>query len=62
MSSKDYIKEILDRLMKKYQNRAARPEGGGITRRIIVKPSELYRRLRQKKKDKKKNNHQKDKG
>lgn len=44
MSSKDYIKEILDRLMKKYQNRAARPEGGGITRRIIVKPSELYRR------------------
>lgn len=43
MSSKDYVKEILDRLMKKYQNRTARMEGGGTTRRIIVKPSELYR-------------------
>lgn len=43
MSNKDYIKEILDRLMKKYQNRAARPEGGLKNRRIILKPTEIYR-------------------
>lgn len=43
MSSKDYIKEILDRLMKKYQNRTARPEGGLTNRRIILKPTEIYR-------------------
>ena len=43
MNSKDYVKEILDRLMKKYQNRAPRREGMKSRRRVILKPSALYR-------------------
>lgn len=41
MSSKDYIKVILDELLKKYNNRYAK---NIITnRRIILKPTELYK-------------------
>lgn len=43
MNSKDYVKEILDQLMKKYQNRAPRREGMKSQRRVILKPSALYR-------------------
>ena len=43
MNSKDYVKEILDRLMKKYQNRAPRREGMKSQRRVMLKPSALYR-------------------
>ena len=43
MNSKDYVKEILDQLMKKYQNRAPRREGMKSRRRVILKPSALYR-------------------
>ena len=43
MNSKDYVREILDQLMKKYQNRAPRREGMKSQRRIMLKPSALYR-------------------
>ena len=43
MNSKDYVKEILDRLMKKYQNRAPRREGMKSQRRVMLKPAALYR-------------------
>ena len=43
MNSKDYVREILDQLMKKYQNRAPRREGMKSQRRVMLKPSALYR-------------------
>lgn len=43
MNSKDYVREILDQLMKKYQNRAPRREGRKSQRRVMLKPSALYR-------------------
>lgn len=43
MNSKDYVREILDQLMKKYQNRAPRREDMKSQRRIMLKPSALYR-------------------
>lgn len=43
MNSKDYVREILDRLMKKYQNRAPRREGMKSQRRVMLKPAALYR-------------------
>ena len=43
MNSKDYVREILDQLMKKYQNRAPRREGMKSQRRVMFKPSALYR-------------------
>ena len=43
MNSKDYVREILDQLMKKYQNRAPRREGMKSQRRVMLKPAALYR-------------------
>lgn len=43
MNSKDYVREILDQLMKKYQNRAPRREDMKSQRRVMLKPSALYR-------------------
>lgn len=43
MNSKDFVREILDQLMKKYQNRAPRREGMKSQRRVMLKPSALYR-------------------
>ena len=43
MNSKDYVREILDQLMKKYQNRAPRREGIKSQRRVMLKPAALYR-------------------
>ena len=43
MNSKDYVREILDQLMKKYQNRAPRREGTKSQRRVMLKPAALYR-------------------
>lgn len=38
MSSKEYVRMILERLLKKYHNRT-----GNSKRRVIVKPTELYK-------------------
>ena len=43
MNSKDYVREILDQLLKKYQNRAPRREGMKSQRRVMLKPAALYR-------------------
>lgn len=41
MNSRDYKKVILESLLKKYNNRAAK--SSTVKRRVILKPSELYR-------------------